>query len=218
MLNLKNPLKTKKQKTAVIISVIVFAVVAIIFWRNLLVFAQSVIDSFNDQTKIAATWNVSTSTAGEIKLASKSCDIFTWFCSASTTCADFLGDGHYVIVAQGDAPSSKLWKSAATPCDQPQCGINGGQTGDNLKADNTLNFTDYPARDYCKSIGGRLPTIDELECIYNNRTSFGSFEAGSYWSSTEYSGASAWHYNWPGANRNTNNKDYDSYVRCVKGW
>jgi hypothetical protein len=213
---MQNILKSKKAKIAI---VAVLLILALVFAKKLFVYAQSVIDSFNDQTKIAATWNLSTTTPGEIKLAAKTCDIFSWFCSASTTCANTLGDGHYIIVAQSDATTSLAWKTAGTACNQPQCGINGGQDGDNLKADNTLNFASYPARNYCKAIGGRLPTIDELECIYDNQASFGSFEAGYYWSSTEASVTDAWSYYFPGADRtNYTGKTDDYYVRCVRGW
>ena len=182
------------------------------------VIAGTVSDSYDNDNKIADSWNISTSTVGEIKLATKTCEVTDWFCSASTTCANYAGDGDYIIVAQGDAPSDKQWKTANTACNQPHCSINGGQNGDNLKADNTLDFTDYPARDYCKSIGGRLPTIDELQCIYTNRASFGSFEAGNYWSSTEYSETYARFVYFSSGSVNSNGKTNDGYVRCVIGW
>mgnify|MGYP000710612679 CR=1 FL=1 len=210
--------KFSKTKKAGILLVFFLVLSAVIFHRQLIALAQFVADSFNDQTKIAATWNISTSTPGELKLADKSCDIFNWFCSASTTCANTLGDGDYIIVKQGDANSSLAWKTANTACNQPHCSINGGQNGDNLKADNTLNFSNYPARNYCKSIGGRLPTITELQCIYANRASFGSFGSGNYWSSTEDSGTYARNVNFTDGSVNDNSKTGMSYVRCVKGW
>ncbi len=206
--------KLKKLKfTTVFVLVVAAAALGYLFVR-----AQTVTDSYNNDNLIAATWNISTSTSGEIKLAGKTCNVTDWFCSASTTCANYLGDGNYIIVAQGDAPSSKAWKTSATACDRPHCSIDGGQNGDNLKADNTLDFTDYPARDYCKSIGGRLPTIDELECIYNNRASFGSFGAGYYWSSTEYSETNARGVGFSSGSVLSNNKTSTYYVRCVFGW
>lgn len=183
------------------------------------VLAEAVSDSYDNDSKIAAAWNISTSTAGEIKLKARECDVFNWFCAASTTCQNYLGDGDYIIVYQGDAPSSLAWKTADTACDQPQCSINGGQNGDNLKADNTLDFSEYPAREYCQSIGGRLPTIDELACIYNNQGSFGgSFGAGYYWSSTEYSDTSARNLYFTSGSPDDNGKANAYYVRCVVGW
>jgi hypothetical protein len=55
-----------------------------------------------------------------------------------------------------------------------------------LVADNNQDFSLYPARNACKTIGGKLPTVTQLSCIYNNKASYGSFQpSGSYWSSTE---------------------------------
>ena len=186
---------------------------------GLYAFAQSVIDSFTDTSKVADTWNVTVDTAsGEAKLSEKSCDAYTWYCSLATTCANTLGDGTYIVVAQADAPTTKQWKTENTNCDMPQCGIAGGNNGDNLKADNTIDFTSYPARDYCKSIGGRLPTKDELNCIYTNRASFGSFASSNYWSSTEVSTTYAWFQGFSTGNQNNNYKASSYYVRCVRGW
>jgi hypothetical protein len=214
---MKLSFKTTKAKVLIGLASLIIIASALIWGQSFIAFAQSVIDSFNDQTKIADTWRISTSTLGQIQIAAKDCNILTWFCLASTTCPNYLDDGAYIIVAQDDATTTRKWKTVNTDCGQPQCGNNGGQ--DNFKADNTLSFASYPARDYCKSIGGRLPTIDELECIYNNRASFGSFVSGDYWSSTEYSATNAWYYRFSlGTPYYTFYKSSDYYVRCVLGW
>ena len=184
------------------------------------VLAGTVTDSYDNDDKIAAVWNISTSTSGQIQLAAKECDVFTWYCSASTTCTNYLGDGDYIIVAQNDAGESKQWKTSDTACDRPECGADGGQDGDNLVADNTVDFsTVYPARDYCQSIGGRLPTIEELQCMYTNRTSFGdNFGLSGYWSSTENSDTYARNVSFSSGSPLHTNKTYSYYVRCVRGW
>ncbi len=195
--------------------VIIFVVVVGVYY----VIAQTVIDTYDNDNKIASVWNISTSTSGEIKLASKTCEVTNWYCSASTTCANYAGDGDYIIVAQSDASTTKAWKTANTACDRPECGADGGQDGDDLVNDNTVDFTSYPARDYCKSIGARLPTIDELECMYTNRVTFGdNFGAGFYWSATEYSETYARSVYFSSGNSSTSNKTDDYYVRCVFGW
>jgi hypothetical protein len=213
---MQNILKSKKAKIAAAGILLIASLYAA---RRLYVYAQSVTDTFNDASKIADTWNtvVATST-GVVKLDLKSCDSYGWFCSASTTCANTLGDGDYIIVAQEDATTSLAWKTANTACEKPQCSMGGGQDGDNLKADNTLNFATYPARNYCKSIGGRLPTIQELQCIYSNRASFGSFESGFYWSSAEFSVAYARFVYFTDGSSNYFGKTDAYYVRCVRGW
>ncbi len=199
--------------------IILLAVVSFGALGAYFVIAQTVTDTYDNDNKIADSWNISTSTSGEIKLASKTCDTFNWYCSASTTCANYAGDGDYIIVAQADALGQEQWKTANTACDRPECGADGGQDGDELVTDNTVDFTDYPARDYCKSIGARLPTIDELECMYINRVTFGdNFGAGLYWSATENSGLNARHVSFSSGNSSNSNKASAYYVRCVFGW
>jgi len=215
-------LRPRSKKTKIIsgVAVVVISLAIVFGWHRFGAFAQSVVDSFTDSSKIAATWQATVDTgAGEVKAAQKTCDAFTWYCAQSTVCADTLGDGTYIIVAQADAPATKTWKNANTNCDKPQCGADGGQDGDNLKADNTLSFTSYPARDYCKSIGGRLPTKTELNCIYTNRATFGNnFASSNYWSSTEYSTTSAWYQYFSTGGQGYSNKTSSLYVRCVRGW
>ena len=62
------------------------------------VIAQTVTDIFDNDNKIASVWNISTSTSGQIQLATRECDVLTWHCSASTTCANYIGDGDYIIM------------------------------------------------------------------------------------------------------------------------
>jgi hypothetical protein len=194
-------------------------VLLVLFGAIIYVSAQTVIDSYNDQSKIAASWNISTSTAGEIKIAAKYCDDSSWFCSASTTCANSSGDGQYIIVARSNAPSTYAWKNAATGCDRPQCGIDGGQLGDSLSPSNVRDFSDYPARDYCKSIGARLPNESELACIYTNRVVFGNnFGGAYYWSATEYSVTNARYLDFSDGFTIDNTKTTYGSVRCVRGW
>ncbi len=198
----------------ILLIIIVVGVVGVYF-----VIAQTVSDTYDNDNKISAVWNISTSTSGQIKLASKTCDALDWFCSASTTCINHAGDGDYIIVAQANASGQKQWKTANTACDKPECGADDGQNGDDLVNDNTVDFTDYPARDYCKSIGARLPTRSELSCMWTYRATFGNnFESGHYWSSTETSDMNAWTRSFVTDSENLNNKTTSYYVRCVFGW
>lgn len=216
---IKNYYGHPPRKTKIALA-IVLALVGIIALPKFYAFAQSIIDSFGDTTKIAATWNVEVSTStGEVKLASRSCNVTNYFCDASTTCSNTLGDGEYIIVAQTDAPTNKQWKTSNTVCEPPLCNLYGGQDGDNLVADNSLDFTDYPARDYCKSIGGRLPTTGEITCIYSNRAIFGNnFSSNNYFTSTEQSTGAAWTQNSGGGFNVSDKNDGTRSVRCVIGW
>lgn len=85
------------------------------------------------------------------------------------------------------------WKTSSTACDIPQCGQNGGQDGDNLVdpiANPGVDFSEYPAQNACKVIGGRLPTKSELLCMANYEYTF-NFRY-EHWSGTEGSDAGAW--------------------------
>jgi len=114
------------------------------------------------------------------------------------------------------------WKTSDTACDTPQCGQNGGQDGDTLVADNTVDFSTYPARNTCKTLGGRLPTTAELQCVHTNKTiydDFGVFQSGAYyWSNKENSITYAYDpYFSTIFNAGTMTyKTSSNYIRCVK--
>ena len=134
------------------------------------------------------------------------------------TCYDASGICGNFWVLPTDVSDTKMWKTTNSNCDTPQCGINGGQDGDNLVANNSVDFSLYPARDACKQLGARLPTKDELFCIYNNKASFGNnFQANLYWSSTEYSSTKAWLVSFGNGNTYGSTKTNAGYVRCVLG-
>lgn len=208
--------QNSKKKKALAVAVIVLAVAG---GGYLLTYAQQFIDSFLNTDRIADQWNVEVDTvSGEVKLATRTCNDTDWFCSLNTTCVNTLGDGDYIIVKRVNE-ASKQWKVAQTNCDKPHCGLDGGQDGDNLVADNTVDFSDYPARQVCKAVGGRLPTISELQCIFTNRVSFGNnFGASFYWSSTEYSTTSARSVLFRYGSTHDVTKTSTYSVRCVKGW
>ncbi len=209
----KNPRKRK-------LVVVAMVVVGMSLSFGLYALAQSFIDSFSDTTRISKTWNANVdTTAGEIKSVVKTCDNGTWFCSANNVCANTLGDGNYIVVKRTDVSGTKKWKTTSTDCSRPECGVDGAQSTDNLVADNTVLFPQYPARDACKAVGGRLPTKTELQCIYNNRATFGNnFVAYNYWSGTEGSTTLAWNVYFPPGLTYNDTKAYSCYVRCVLGW
>ncbi|MDX9913762.1 MAG: hypothetical protein RBS77_04235 [Candidatus Moranbacteria bacterium] len=200
--------------------VVVISIVIIFGWHRISVFAQSVIDGFTDTSKIAATWQTYVDTTNHnVTLAQKSCDNGVWDCADNNVCANGMGDGAYIIV-QKVSTASLAWKTTQTECSQPQCEQDGSQNGDNLRKDNTIDFSAYPARNYCKSIGGRLPTTGELGCMYTNRVTFGNnFGTSYYWSSAEEGGGRAlfWMFS-----SNTLGSGVNTYtgalVRCVRGW
>ncbi len=149
---------------------VIFLLLVAIAGIGVYVVAQNISDSYDDSTNIEANWRLDVS-GGEIKLDKKECDNSDWFCIASTTCASDMDDGDYIIVYRSHESKTSL------ACAAPQC------EGGNYVADNTVDFSGIPARDYCKSIGGRLPTFDEMVCIHNNIDDFGT---ASNWTSAYY--------------------------------
>jgi len=210
-----------KKKQFKILGILTVCIAAVIAGYIIFVQAASVSDDFTTENDVAATWRVTVATTtGAVKLEAKSCDNSVWFCNDADICGNALGDGDYILVKRADVgdPTKQQWKTANTACDQPQCGIDGGQT-DDLVADNTVNFGVYPARDACKALGARLPTKSELNCIYTNKATFGdNFAADHYWSSTEYNAANAWTQHFSDGTQDLYTKTDSYYVRCVRGW
>jgi hypothetical protein len=188
----------------------------------LILYAFTVSDDFSTSAGIGSWWHATT-TAGVVQLEARTCDTNVWFCGTGydDVIVNGLGDGDYILVAKTDISTTKMWKGVNTACDRPQCSTDGGQDGDNLKADNTINFSSYPARDACKAIGGRLPTKDELAAIWTYRNSkFGANfnESDYYWSATEYIADGAWYVNFASGDADNYYKSTAYDVRCVSGW
>jgi hypothetical protein len=209
--------KTKKYKVAFVVC----GVIALALSCYLVVEALSVIDNFTTTNYVGNMWNVTVATStGTVSLQTKTCDSSKWNCAANNVCADTLGDGSYIVVANKDATGTSAWNYDGATCNQPQCQQNGPVNGNNLVADNTINFSDYQARAACQALGGRLPTVTELTCIYNHQSSFGgNFNTSTYyWSSAEYSAGNANYVNFTNGTSYNGYKAYGSQVRCVFGW
>ena len=102
-------------------------------------------------------------------------------------------------VWDSDLGSTYAYKTANTAVASPQ-----GATGldpnypSNMslvspQANPGVDFSDYPAQNACKALGGKLPNMQELLAIYAGRASYGNnFNmTGFYWSSTESDSSSA---------------------------
>ncbi len=82
-----------------------------------------------------------------------------------------------VGISPADAPSTLQWKTANNKCLSPQC-----VSGQLLVSDPSVDFSSYPAQQYCLSLGTRLPTRSELDCLFTNRNAIGGFSVAKYWS------------------------------------
>lgn len=117
-----------------------------------------------------------------------------------------------------DISEPQQWKVSQTICTDPQCEENFSANNKKgvLKKGVEVDFSEYPAQDICKKIGGRLPTKDELVCIFQKKDSLKSFaNSNGYWSSWESNIYSAWIMNDDGSLSEGFKTDV-YYVRCVK--
>ncbi|QQS60943.1 MAG: hypothetical protein IPN70_03575 [Candidatus Moraniibacteriota bacterium] len=126
-----------------------------------------------------------------------------------------------IYVHAYNASGTYMWKTTQTNCDTPQCGLNGGQNDDNLVADNSVDFSLYPARNACKNMGegGRLPTLLEFQCIYTNRAVYDDYGGLStyHWLNTENSTTYAHYFDSTVARGGVYHKTNSYSVRCVRG-
>ncbi len=114
--------------------------------------------------------------------------------------------GKYVYnrdINNTDAPtytSGRQWSTLSnTKCLGPQCSQTILPAPDPYAptkmvlvdpiTNNSVDFSNYPAQQSCKLIGGRLPTADELLAIYSSKSTGhyqGSFTQNYYWTATEF--------------------------------
>jgi hypothetical protein len=149
-----------------------------------------------------------------------------WFSGQSGTVMD--GKQAYSRnINSDDGPyylNTLRWSTVEEFCTSPQCGTGVDFLYPDSMAllkNNTINFSQYPARNACKSLGGRLPYVDELLEIYNERFNYGdNFGNGYFWTGTEYTRFHARYVNFADGSLVTNAKLYtDSnlgFVRCVR--
>ncbi len=110
--------------------------------------------------------------------------------------------------------SGQVWQSSTGyNCPSPQCSVVG--TVNTLVADNNVDFSNYPARNTCKNLKGRLPTRAELSCIYANRNVYGNNFSGNQWSSEEATYSSAYYVSNTGTIASYS-KTSSYYVHCVR--
>jgi hypothetical protein len=84
--------------------------------------------------------------------------------------------------------------------------------------ENNTTMNRKTANTYCynKGTGWRLPTLTEITCMCQNKTTLpGSVSTGTFWTST-VNGSNQYYYNFSGCGFSSfdNNKSY--YVKCVK--
>ncbi len=138
-----------------------------------------------------------------------------WFAGADAT----VMAGKYV--RKTDLSGTYQYKLTNTSVEAPQ-GATGLDPNYPLKislvnpqTNPTVDFSEYSAQNACKSIGGRLPYMNELLSIYANKASYGTFQNAMYWSSTENDSTSGHLVNFGNGSSPTSSKTNNVYLRCV---
>ena len=86
-----------------------------------------------------------------------------------------------------------------------------------------LNTGSYAAK-LCRDFRGGgytdwyLPSQDELNKLYLNKTAIGGFATNYYWSSTEYASYGAWSQGFGSGLQSANGKSVTSYVRAIRAF
>ena len=114
--------------------------------------------------------------------------------------------------------TTKQWKTTATSTSGT------ASTTDGLANTNAMNNTTHPAAYYCATsmdgVGGYtdwyLPSKDELNRLYSDRSLIGGYTSDVYWSSTEYNAASSWYRYFSDGTQGNLNKTNTDYVRPVR--
>lgn len=140
------------------------------------------------------------------------------------TCRWIAGVGSLssrTFVYYQDLSDASWATSNSVNCITPQCeqaiGHFGVQTY-RLVSNNAIDFSSFPARNACKSIGGRLPTSSELVSIYNSRSSYGTFtNTFIYYSSEEHFSTltNAWGVSFSNGGVSATLKNSPAHIRCV---
>ena len=137
--------------------------------------------------------------------------------------AFFNSSTDYMVAATSDQSTGTDWGCSGTTIS----GADGTAVG--TGAQNTIDIvTDCTtagiAAKICSDLdeGGYtdwwLPSKDELNILYTNRTAIGGFSDLNYWSSTEFSSTNAWkHFFSNGDQAATSKTNTIYYVRCVRG-
>ena len=80
----------------------------------------------------------------------------------------------------------------------------------------TMTWDD--AKESCADLGDgwRLPRIEELNLLYENKDEIGGLALNYYWSSTEHDNFFAWNQDLFSGNKSVNRKRLTYYVRAVR--
>jgi hypothetical protein len=132
---------------------------------------------------------------------------------------------HGLVAATEDQSTGIQWYNGSSTT----TGATGTAIGTGLSNTNTIitsqgaTATSYAAGLARAYAGGGykdwyLPSKDELNKLYLNKTAIGVFAGTTYWSSTEYDANVAWYQNFNSGFQNFFNKYFTFYVRAIRAF
>ena len=132
------------------------------------------------------------------------------------------GETHGLIAATEDQSSGIQWSAAPIVTGATGTAIGTGLTNTNaiIAVQGSGSYAASIARDY--NGGGYtdwfLPSKDELNQLYENKTAISGFTDAWYWSSTEFNNDVAWLQIFSNGNQNDDIKANTYYVRAVRAF
>ena len=131
---------------------------------------------------------------------------------------------HGLIAATSDQSTGIQWYNGS----YTTTGATGTAIGTGLDNTNKIiasqgNTGSYAAK-LCRDFRGGgytdwyLPSQDELNKLYLNKTAIGGFATNYYWSSTEYASYGAWSQGFGSGLQSANGKSVTSYVRAIRAF
>ncbi len=138
------------------------------------------------------------------------------------------GVPHGLIAATADQSTGIIWailayQSTSVPGGTGTALGTGSANTDNIIAQNGSGISYGAGRARAHNGGGYsdwyLPSIDELNKLYINRSTIGGFTNDCYWSSSEYNASNAWGQCFAAGNQgNLWKQDIDRRVRAVRSF
>ncbi len=133
------------------------------------------------------------------------------------------GETHGLIAAEFDQSSGIQWYNGSyTTTSALGTALGTGNNNTNTIVSNQGGGT-YAAQ-LCADLvlngysDWYLPSKDELNNIYLNKSAVGGFSNANYWSSSEYSSSKAWYQDFGGSGQGYLTKNFSSYVRAVRSF
>ena len=129
---------------------------------------------------------------------------------------------HGLIVAKTDQSNGIFWSPNYNEnvVDASNSALGKGYSNTSAIISNVRTTVINYAALSTKTIGNEwfLPSKDELNKLYLNRTSINNYSNGNYWSSTQNTTLYSWSQNFTDGSQNSSRKTLTLYVRAVKAF